>query len=110
MVETAGAHAARVLRPDIGVAGRRRVRRQLHPPEQLEAVAARDREAEAAAGAGEVARSNLLDGNPRLLDALSEDIEVALGGDLEAGEIHPRRIGRTQNDAVAIKFVPAFEV
>src|ERR1700674_3621557 len=81
-------------------------RRQLHLSEQLEAVTARDRESDAAAGAREVARGDVLDGKPSIGDPRSENIEIAFGGDLEAGKIHSRRIGRTQNDAVTVEFVP----
>jgi hypothetical protein len=83
-----------------------RVAIALHLREQLEAVAARDHEAEAAAGSREVALSDVLDGNPRVPDALSENIEIALGGDLEAGENPSRGIRQTQNDAVTTEFVP----
>jgi hypothetical protein len=110
MVEPAGAHAARVFRPDIGVPCRRRVGRQFHLRVKLQFVATRDHEAEAAAGAGQVALGDVLDRNPRVPDPLSEHIEIALGGDLEAGEIHSRGIGLTQNDAVTIEFVPASKV
>jgi hypothetical protein len=50
----------------------------------FEPVAARDYEAEAAAGAREVALGDVFDRNPRIPNAFSENIKIALGGDLEA--------------------------
>src|SRR5262245_12856607 len=42
MVKAAGAHAARIIGPNIGIAGRRRVWRQFHLSVELDAVAAWD--------------------------------------------------------------------
>src|SRR6516165_9940065 len=73
MIEPAGTHAPRVLGRHVGVAGRRRMRRQFHIGTQLDAMAARDCEAKAATRAGEIIHGDLLNRNPPISHALSED-------------------------------------
>src|SRR5215472_6169395 len=73
-------------------------------------MAARDCEAKAATRAGEIILGDLLNRDTPVSHALSEQLEVTVGRDLKAGEIHARCIRRPQNDGMVIEFVPPLEI
>ena len=110
VVESVDAHAAGLLRPDIGVLETGVELGPFHLGVELDPVTARDDERDATTDARLIAGGDVLD-----VDAVGREIggELFEGGlvqHLERHEVHARLIGLAEDHAVPVEFVPAFEV